>query len=290
MNSFKKMLQKSNDDRVALKHSKTMPHGSSSQGRMREPPRADPSKPAYRGKTPLKKSDIIYVEQAPGVLEINHGKRSQHTYHGLTHANSDARADLLDKFPHSHEPTEGLPRSGFRAVSLNSKSLRPQMSTYDSDTSGQQASTLVPSIPRSLHPILSRSAHSSRINIKEVPTHVAVPTPAPTYPQSFWPYSKYDEMLHEQDPNVLRGMINLHPLAPVRNERCPEHMRPMHFDMDDPRCLEKTLRWYIQMALAQGRPLDACAGGRYRRIVDPNHPMGIVPETGADWSNQGGYW
>ncbi|KIK48323.1 hypothetical protein CY34DRAFT_706454 [Suillus luteus UH-Slu-Lm8-n1] len=48
------------------------------------------------------------------------------------------------KFPHSPEPTEGLPRSGFRALSLNSKSLRPQLPTHDSDASGQQA---YPSIP-----------------------------------------------------------------------------------------------------------------------------------------------
>lgn len=275
------------------------------------------------------------------MLEINHGKLSQHAYyHGPSRAISDARADLLAKFPHSPQPTEGLPRSGFRAVSLSSKGLRPQMPTRDSDASGQQAyrsiprrsqrheamvdqasadalhisddytrsgrlaerirakssagranipppPAPVPSIPRSSQPILSRSAHSSRVKIKEVPTHVAVPTPAPA---SHWPHSKYDEILHEQDPIVLRGMIDLHPLAPVCNERCPEHMRPMHFDMDDPRCLEKTLRWYIQMALAQGRPLDVRAGGRYHPIVDVSDPMGIVPETGADWSKQGGYW
>lgn len=66
MNSVRKMFQKSNDDRVALTHSKSMPLGSSSQGRMREAPRTGPSKPAYRGKTPLKKSDIVYVEQTRG--------------------------------------------------------------------------------------------------------------------------------------------------------------------------------------------------------------------------------
>ncbi|KAG1767054.1 hypothetical protein EV702DRAFT_1148184 [Suillus placidus] len=340
MNSFKRMFQKSNDDqKVSLKHFKTMPYESSSQGRMRDPPHADPSKLAYRGKTPLKKTDIVYVEQAPGMLEINHGKLSQHTYyHGPTRANSDARGDLLAKFPHSPEPTEGLPRSGFRALSLNSKSITPQVPIHNSGTSGQQA---YPSIPRrkqrheatvdqaladvdyirnarlaeriraksstdrsnipppapapplpttraALHPILSRSTHSSRVNIREVPSHVATPTPARVYPQSYWPYSKYDEILHEQDPTVLRGMINRYPLAPVRSERCPEHMRPMHFDMDEPRCLEKTLQWYIHMALAQGRPLDVRAGGRYHRIVDTSDPMGIVPETGADWL-QGGH-
>jgi hypothetical protein len=47
----------------------------------------------------------------------------------------------------------------------------------------------------------------------------------------------------------------------------------------EPRCLEKTLRWYIHTALGQGRPLDARAGDS----------MGIVPETGEDWSKQGVY-
>ncbi|KAG2356436.1 hypothetical protein BDR07DRAFT_1380778 [Suillus spraguei] len=345
MNSFKRMFQKSNDDRTtSLKHSNSMPYESSSQGRMREPSYANPSKHAYRGKTSLKKSDIVYVEQAPGMLEIYHGKLSQHTYyHGPTRANSDARADLLAKFPHSPEPTEGLPRSGFRALSLNSKNLKPQMPIHNSNANGQQA---CPSIRRrkqshhettvnqaspdllqtpddhtrsgrfaerihaksstsrsnilpppaharplptgSIHPVLSRPAHSSHVNIREVPSRLAVPTPVPAYPQSYWPYSKYDEILQEQDPTVLREMINRYPLTPVCREVCPEYMRPMHFDMDEALCPEKTLQWHIRMALAQGRPLDVRAGGRYRRIVDTSDPMGIVPETGADWSQQGG--
>ncbi|KAG1836320.1 hypothetical protein DFJ58DRAFT_749831 [Suillus subalutaceus] len=312
------MFQKSNDDQTAsLKHSKSMPYRSSSQGRMRESPCADSSKHAYRGKTPLKKSDIVYVEQAPGMLEIYHGKLSQHTYyHGPTRANSDARADLLAKFPHSPEPTEGLPRSGFRAFSLNSKNHRPQVAIHNSNASGQRAYPSIPRrkqrheatidqasadvlqtpdnhtrsdrlaesiraksstshsnippplapappfpTPRSLHPALSRSAHSSRINIREVPSRLAVPTPAPA--QSYWPYSEYDEISHEQDPTALRGMINRYPLAPVRSQHCPEHMRPIHFDMDESQGLEKTLQWYIHLALAQGRPLDVRAGGRY---------------------------
>jgi hypothetical protein len=129
---------------------------------------------------------------------------------------------------------------------------------------------------------LTRRAYD-HTNIKDVPTHVAVPTPAPAYLQFFWPYSKYNEILHEQDPTVLRAMANLHPLAPVCNERCPEHMRPMHFDMEDPRCLERTLRWYIKMALAQGRPLDVRAGGRYRRIVDASDPMEVSKLIPSSW-------
>ncbi|KAG1832305.1 hypothetical protein DFJ58DRAFT_236942 [Suillus subalutaceus] len=284
--------------------------------------------PAYRGKTPLKKSDIVYVEQAPGILEIYHGKLSQHTYyHEPTRTNVDT--DLLAKFPYSPQPTEGLPRSGFRALSLNSKNTKPQIPIHNWGTSGQQA---YPSIPRrnqrhevtvdqasadvlrtpgdtrsgrlaeriraksstdrsnisappapapplpttrAPHPILSRSAHSSRVNVREVPSHVAVPTPAPAYPQSYWPYSQYDEISHEQDPTVLRRMINRYPLAPVCSKHCPEHMRPMYLDMGEPRPVERTLQWYIHMSLAERRPLDVRAGGRYRRVVDMSN-MDII--------------
>ncbi|KAG1862900.1 hypothetical protein C8R48DRAFT_762031 [Suillus tomentosus] len=342
MNSFKKMFQKSNDDQTAsLKHSKSMPYGFSSQGRMREP-RADPSKPAYRGKNPLKKSDIVYVEQAPGMLEINHGKLSQHTYyHGPTRANSDAREGLLAKFPHSPEPTQGLPRSDFRAVSLNSRSTRPQLSVRGSNSSGQQA---YPSMSRrmqrheatvhqasagalqvpddhtrsaglaerirakssagrsnippphdpapplpSIHPVLTRFAQSSRVNIREVPSHIAVPTPAPANPQSRWPDSKYNHILYEQDSNVLCDRINGYPLTPVCSEHCPEHMRSIKFDMYAPQRPNETLQQAIRTALAQGRALDVRAGGRYRRIFDAHDPMGIVPETGSDWAQQGGH-
>ncbi|KAG2336458.1 hypothetical protein BDR05DRAFT_1005839 [Suillus weaverae] len=344
MNSFKKMFQKSNDNqKVSLKHSKSMPHGFSSEVRKREPPRADPSKPAYHGKTPLKKSDIVYIKQAPGMLEIYHGKLSQHTYyHEPTRANIDAHEDLLAKFPHSPEPTEGLPHSGFRALSLNSKSVKPQTPIHSLGTSGQQACPSIPrrkhrheatvdqasvdvlwtpddhtrsgrlaeriraksstarsNIPppapapplpttRALHPTLLCSAHSSRVNIREVSSNVAVLTPVPAYQQSYWPYSQYDEISFEQNPTVLRRMINHYPLAPVSSKCCPEHMCPMYFDMDDLCCLEKTLHWYIHRALAEHHPLDARAGGRYRRIVDISN-TGIIPETGSDWSQQGGH-
>ncbi|KAG2030835.1 hypothetical protein BDR03DRAFT_986814 [Suillus americanus] len=298
MNSFKKMFQKFNDDQKAsFKHSKSMPYGPSSGGRPRGP-RDDPIKPTYSGKTPLKKSDIVYVEQAPGMLEIYHGKLSQHTYyHGPTRANVETREDLLAKFPHSPQPTEGLPRSGFRALSLKATvdqaSADVLRTPNDHARSGRVAERIraksstdrskipppapAPPLPttRAQHPILSRSAHDSSVNIREVPSHVAVPTPAPTYPRSYWPYSQYDEISHEQDPAVLRGMINRYPLAPVCKERCPAHMRPMYLDMDEPRSSEKTLQWYIHMSFSERRPLDVRAGGRYRRIVDIEN-MGIV--------------
>ncbi|KAG2072824.1 hypothetical protein BDR04DRAFT_1095999 [Suillus decipiens] len=268
MNSFKKMFQKFDDDqKVSLKHSKSMTF--SSEGRKREPPCDDPSKPAYRGKTPLQKSDIVYVEQAPGILEIYHGKLSQDTYyHGATRSKVGARADLLAKFPHSPEPTEGLPRSGFRTLSLNSKSAKPQIPINNSGTNGQQAYPSTPHREQSgLAERIRAKSSTSRSNIPPPPAP-ALPTPAPAYPRSYWPYSQYDHISNEQDPIVLREMINRYPLTPVCTQRCPEHMRPMHMDLDEPHCPEHTLQWYIHMAFAERRPLDVRAGGRYRRVVD----------------------
>lgn len=310
MNSFKKIFQKLNDDqKVSFKHSKSMPHAFSSDRRNREPPRDDRSKPTYRGKTPLQKSDIVYVKQAGGVLDIYHDEPSmpQHTYyHGPTRTYVNTRVDSLAKFPQSPEPTEGFPRRGFRAVSLNSRSDNPQIPTHNSGSSGQSAypstrcrtqrheatvdqfsaqrirakSTDRANIPpsrapapplpttRALHQTPSRSAHNSRANIRRVASHAAVRTPAPVYPRSYWPYSQFDEISHERDLNVLREMINRYPLTPVPSARSPGNTRPMFFDIDEPRCLEKTIQWYIHMALAERRPLDARAGGRYHRIVD----------------------
>ncbi|KAG2132451.1 uncharacterized protein EDB93DRAFT_906791 [Suillus bovinus] len=314
MNPFKRMLSKSDDDKTAsLKHSKSMPYLLSLEGRTPEH-RVNP-KPVYRGKTPLKKSDIVYVEQAPGILEIYHGKLSQHTYyHGPTRADFDTRTDLLAKFPHSSEPTEGFPRSGFRTISLNSQTIGPQVPFRNSSTSGQQvypsilhttqrpkatvdqASAGVLQIPDdntrngrlveriransstgcsytpapttySPHPFISRSAHSSRVNIPHVPSHVTIPiTAAPDHDHSSKPHGDYRKFLKEQDPNVICRMINQYPIAPLCTERTPEHLRPIRFDMVD-QCYVKAFRENIEMAVAQGRPLDVRAGGPYRRIV-----------------------
>ncbi|KAG2153731.1 uncharacterized protein EDB93DRAFT_211633 [Suillus bovinus] len=249
MNSFRNIFQKSNDDRKAsLKHSKSMTY-------------------------------------------------SQHPhYHGPTDANIDSCTDLLDKSSYSPEPTERVPRRGFRALSLNSKSFRPQVPVKQrlaerirTKSNAGRLNIPPPSAPapplpnhRYLHRVLSRSAYKSLVNISEVASHVAVQTLAPAHP-------KYDEILQEQDPIVLRKVINDHPLSPVCSEHYPEHMHPMHFDMDEPQLgSSKTLQFYINTALAQGRPLDVRAGGRYRRIVDAHDPMDIVSETGSDWDERSG--
>lgn len=337
MKSFKKIFQKSNDDQTApFKHSKSMPYLLSSEGTTREP-RAYFPKPVYRGKTPLKKSDIVYVEQAPGVLEIYHGELSQNTYYyGPTRTTFDKREDLLTKFPHSPETVEGLPRSGFRAISLNSRNTRPQVPVHNSSTSGQQAypsipgrkqrheasvdqasadvlqipddhirsgrlaerirtksstsrpCTPAPPVPttHSPRPKISRSAHSSRVNIHRTPSHVAMPVPAaPDHENPSRPQRDYRQFLEERDPKVIRRMINEYPIAPLCSERTPEHLRPIRFDMVDPRYFQKVFREYVEMAIVRGRPLDARVGGPYRRIIDMVDLIGI-PETGSGLSRQ----
>lgn len=388
MNPFKKMFQKSDDDKT-LKHSQSMPYLLSLEGRTRDY-RPDSSRPAYRGKTPLKKSDIVYVEQAPGVLETHHGKPSQYTHHHRpTRANFEERPDLLAKFPHSPAPTEGLPRSGFRAISLNSNGIRPQVSVHNPSTSGQQVhpsvscGNLLAKFPNSPEPIeglphngfrmislnsksvrpqvsvhnlstsgqqayssnsrrthrhesaveqasadvlqilddhtrsgrlaerirttssnsrsytpappiptthgprpmISRSAHSSRVNLRRVPSHTAILVPAaPDHGHPSRPQRDYREFLNEQDPNILRRMINEFPVAPLCTERTPAQLRPIRFDMVDSRDFQKTFRESLETAIAQGRPLDARAGGPYRRIIDVTDILDIVLETGRNRS------
>ncbi|KAG2055731.1 hypothetical protein BDR06DRAFT_311176 [Suillus hirtellus] len=330
MNPFKKMFQKSNDDKTAsLKHSKSMPYLLSLEGRTREH-RVDP-KPVYRGKTPLKKSDIVYIEQAPGILEIYHGKLSQHTYyHEPTHTDLNTRGDLLAKFPHSPEPVQGLPRSGFRTVSLNSKAIGLQVPVHNSRTSSLQA---CPSIPRrtqrpeatvdqasadvlqtpdenarsdrlteripaesstgrsytpvptthSPRPVLSRSAHNSRVHIPHVPSHIAIQVPAaPDHRHPSGPHRDYHEFYGQQDPEVILGMISKYPIAPLRSERTPEHLRPIRFDIVDSRYFQEEFMENIETAVAQGRPLDVRVGGHCRRIIDAVDPMCIIPETSRD--------
>ncbi|KAG0703254.1 hypothetical protein DFH29DRAFT_998708 [Suillus ampliporus] len=366
MNSFKRMFQKSNDDQKAsLKHSKSMPYGLVSDG-IKHEPLIDPFKPVYHGRTPLKASDIVYVEQAPGMLDIHRAQMYQDiSEHPPTRAHFETCEDLLDKFPNTPQPPPRPTRSGLRTTSLNSKTIRPQLPPQNYNTSrlhtagrerilqrspsvacfSHPTSTAYPSLRKkqrreatadqavedvlkpahgkapllgssrqaervrakssagraytptppapplptthSPRPMISRSAHSSRANLRRVPSHVAIPSaPAPDHGQPYWPHANYDEFLHEQDPHVIRAKINRYPVAPLYSDRLPEHFRPIRFDMEDPRQFHKTLSYFIHIAVAQGRPLDARADGPYRRIIEAGDPAGIVPEIGTDWSSQ----
>jgi len=83
-------------------------------------------------------------------------------------------------------------------------------------------------------------------------------------------------------------MINRCTVAPCYDP-LQERLRPIRFDIEDPSHFGKTLSYFIHVAVAQGRPLDARADGPYHRIIDAGEPTGIVPEIGADWSRQTEY-
>ncbi|KAG1863851.1 hypothetical protein F4604DRAFT_1905443 [Suillus subluteus] len=363
MNSFKKLFQKSYDDNTpSLKHSKSMTFGLSSRGSTRDP-RADPLKPAYRGKT-LKTSDIVCIEQAPRILDIH---RAQ-WYPDLRDLapprdHFDSCADLLDQFPNPPPPPPRPLRSALRTTSLNSKNSRPQLPLQNcryQHVAGRQRTiqqspsvtcfsrptvTAYPSLARkqqheatddqavtnvvqtangqvsvvessrqadcvpakssagrsyalaplpcsavpsthSPYPPISRSAHNSCTNLRWVPSHLAIPRiAAPDQGQSYWPHNNYREFLDEQDLNAISTMISRYPVAPCY-EPSQEQLRPIRFDMEDPSHFRKTLSYFIHMAVAQGRPLDARADGPYHCIIDAGDPTGIVPEIGADWSRR----
>ncbi|KAG1767455.1 hypothetical protein EDD22DRAFT_306093 [Suillus occidentalis] len=138
MISFKKLYQKSHDDKTpSLKHSKSMTFGLSPQRSTREPC-ANPSKPVYRGKAPLNTSDIIYIEQAPGILDIERARCYPGFRDLLPHrADCDSLTDLLDQFPSTPPPPPRPPRSALRTASLNSKNSRPRLPLQNCNTSHQ---------------------------------------------------------------------------------------------------------------------------------------------------------
>lgn len=82
-----------------------MPYGMLSRARTREPD-VDPRKPVYRGKTPLKTSDIVYIEQAPGVLDIHRTDIYEYIPNNPPpRAYPDTHEDLLDIHPrHPQDP------------------------------------------------------------------------------------------------------------------------------------------------------------------------------------------
>ncbi|KAG1735113.1 uncharacterized protein EDB91DRAFT_569572 [Suillus paluster] len=173
--------------------------------------------------------------------------------------------------------------------SRQAERVRAKSSVGRSYTPAHPPAPPVPPVPTtySSRPSISRSAHSSRANLRRVPSHVAIPsTAAPDHGQSYWPHPNYREFLQEQDVNRINSMINRCPVAPLSSERTPEHLRPIRFDMENPDHFQKTLSYFIHIAVAQGRPLDARAYGPYRRIVEAGDPTGIVPEVGTDWARQ----
>lgn len=59
-------------------------------------------KPVYRGKKPLKTSDLVYIEQIPGILDIDRSTYANPSRPGF----HSSYMDLLDRFP---SPPSSLP-------------------------------------------------------------------------------------------------------------------------------------------------------------------------------------
>ncbi|KAG1889825.1 hypothetical protein F4604DRAFT_2003460 [Suillus subluteus] len=312
---FQEIVQKSYDDNTpSLKHSKSMTFGLSSRGSTRDP-RADPLKPAYRGKT-LKTSDIVCIEQAPRILDIH---RAQ-WYPDLRDLapprdHFDSCADLLDQFPNPPPPPPRPLRSALRTTSLNSKNSRPQLPLqncrYQHVAGRQRTIQQSPSVTCfsrptvTAYPSLARKQQHEATDDQAVTNVVQTANGQVSVVESsrqadcvpakssagrspgtvLLAHNNYREFLDEQDLNAISTMISRYPVAPCY-EPSQEQLRPIRFDMEDPSHFRKTLSYFIHMAVAQGRPLDARADGPYHCIIDAGDPTGIVPEIGADWSRR----
>ncbi|KAF9244871.1 hypothetical protein BU15DRAFT_71237 [Melanogaster broomeanus] len=115
MDQFRKMFKMpgTEGDIRRLKHAKSMPLRSKSKSGREQG--TDPNKPVYRGKAPLRPSDIVYVKHNVGVNEI-----SRDSQEGLSHPGyHDPYYDILDKFPAPPAPPPVPPRSPLRTRSVN---------------------------------------------------------------------------------------------------------------------------------------------------------------------------
>ncbi|KAG1806255.1 hypothetical protein EV424DRAFT_1350843 [Suillus variegatus] len=137
MVSFKKLFQKCKEDKKpSLKHSQSMPFRYS-QASMFEP-YADPFIAVYHGKTPSKPSNIVHVEQAPGMRDIHRAQWHPGVHdHPPSHAHFDTRAHLLDQFPNPPPPPPKPTRSASGTTSSNPQSIRPQLPPKHCNTSDQ---------------------------------------------------------------------------------------------------------------------------------------------------------
>ncbi|KAG1900102.1 uncharacterized protein F5891DRAFT_1228999 [Suillus fuscotomentosus] len=131
------LFQKCKEDKKpSLKHSQSMPFRYS-QASMFEP-YADPFIAVYHGKTPSKPSNIVHVEQAPGMRDIHRAQWHPGVHdHPPSHAHFDTRAHLLDQFPSPPPPPPKPTRSASRTTSLNPQSMRPQLPPKNCNTSDQ---------------------------------------------------------------------------------------------------------------------------------------------------------
>ncbi|KAH7888816.1 hypothetical protein F5I97DRAFT_753051 [Phlebopus sp. FC_14] len=360
MDQFRRIFRISgvDSDAAPLKHAKSMPLRSKSKTHSDQ--EADYRKPAYRGQHPLQKTDIVYVEQFPGVLDISHSMEDppRPRY-------NDTYGDLLDKFPCPPPPPPVPPRSPLRSMSLNKREdtpyivegtlkcvsagrvrtiqrsssvacfSRPTAVAYPDLTVGSsvqqqrrefpihgnipipelaahnklhllgsdssrradrlrapshapwptysQAAVNYPIPHAHTHPLMPRSAvHASRSNLQQ-PSSPSIRSRTPSG-TGRGQGPTLGDALDAQERERARRMIAKAPFSPPVVDNLPFNLRPIYFDMQNPRCDKLGLNYHLHLAIGSGRPLDARYDGEYHRLLEPDLPKGIVPEVGQKWS------
>ena len=95
-----------------LKHAKSMPLRSGPKSVEQE---GEHQKPVYRGKGPLKTSDLVYVEQIPGMLDIDRSTYANPSRPGF----HSSYLDLLNRFPSPPSSLPVPPHNPLRSVATN---------------------------------------------------------------------------------------------------------------------------------------------------------------------------
>ncbi|KAF8844734.1 hypothetical protein BDN67DRAFT_674715 [Paxillus ammoniavirescens] len=136
----------------------------------------------------------------------------------------------------------------------------------------------------STHPPLYRSAvHGSRPNLRQ-PSPASLRSRTQSGAGRGGPHSG-DAMDHAERERA-RKWIAKSPRSPPVPDNAPFYLRPIYFDMRNRRCLDVGLNHHLQLATGTGRPLDArYYEGGYHRLLEAGIPQGIVPEVGAEWSD-----
>jgi hypothetical protein len=125
-------------------------------------PYADPFKAVYHGKAPVKTSDIVYIEQASGILDVRRAQWYPDVHDHLpSRTNFDTYAE--DQFSNPPPPPPKPTRSALRTTSLNSKGIRPQLPLQNCSTSNQHVT--------SRQRIIQQSSSSTCFSQPTVTTH-----------------------------------------------------------------------------------------------------------------------
>jgi len=95
-----------------LKHAKSMPLRPGPKSVEQE---GEHQKPVYRGRRPLKTSDLVYVEQIPGILDIDRSTYANPSRPGF----HSSYLDLLDRFPSPPSSLPVPPQNPLRSLTVN---------------------------------------------------------------------------------------------------------------------------------------------------------------------------